>query len=80
MYVAIFQNENEDSNSDAILMRMNMKWCMGMRLSILTSDVAFLVNEQYIIQIITFWWWCNAKYVVVYQNETENSNGENDVT
>ena len=46
MYVAVFQIENEDINSDAILMRVSMKWCLGMRLSRLTSDVAFLVNEQ----------------------------------
>ena len=53
MYVAVFQNENEDSNSDAILMRESMKWCLGMRLSRLTSDIAFLVNEQNINQIMT---------------------------
>ena len=53
MYVAVFQIENEDINSDAILMRVSMKWCPGMRLSRLTSDVAFLVNEQDINQILT---------------------------
>ena len=45
--------ENEDSNIDAILMRESMKWCLEMKLSRLTSDVAFLVNEQDINQIMT---------------------------